>query len=125
MHSSHKYPNPYSWEGRILLLANIPSMFKVKDIFLITNQFGLVYRVDLLKDSEGKSRRIAFIEYDKSEDAKTACKYLDGSTLCERFYLKAEMGKSPPSKLVKMYFFILTSVIKKQLMREGNLIARH
>ena len=92
----------YSWSGRIVFVSNIPFHLKAQEVMLLMRQFGRCFRVDLARNAEGKSRGFCFAEFERSERAEMAAKYLDGAQL-EGRYLRAEISKYPPDPLVEIY----------------------
>lgn len=96
----------YSWKGRIVFLSNIPYCYKAQDLLVIMRQFGRVFRCDLSRAENGKSKGFAFIEFEKVESAKLAVEYMDTATLLNK-NLRCEISEFPPDELVEMYVFLI------------------
>lgn len=68
---------------------------------LLFRQFGRCFRVDLARSEIGKSRGLAFAEFEKTDSARLAVEYLDGAQI-DNQHLRVELSQYPPDDLVKM-----------------------
>ena len=100
----------YSWRGRIVFLSNIPYVYKAQDVMIIMKIFGRVFRVDLARSDNGKSKGFAFIEFEKQEDARTAVDQMDTAQLLNK-RLRCEISERPPPELIDMYVLFYSIII--------------
>lgn len=94
-------PNPFPYEGRILLVMNLPydvSPTQVRD-FLISK--GQILRVDLEKDHAGQMNGMGFIEFNNPDDCKAALE-LNGTQFGGRTF-KCKFADHPPPELTRFY----------------------
>lgn len=92
----------YKWKDRVIVISNIPFNYKAQDVLVICRQFGRCFRADLPKNELGKSKGMAFVEFESAETAKIAVEQLDGATLADR-NLRCELSDSPPPELIEIY----------------------
>lgn len=93
--------NPFPYEGRILLITNLPydvSPTQVRDFLLCK---GHLLRVDLEKDHAGQMSGMGFVEFNNASDCQSALD-LNGAQFGGRTF-KCKIAERPPPELTRFY----------------------
>ena len=91
----------FPWEGRIIVIYNIPKKASPTDLrdFLLCR--GKILRVDIEINSYGHRTGVAFVEFYSPENAQYALSF--DSNYFSGVNLELQIASNPPQQLIKHY----------------------